>query len=308
VRLLPLLLCACYAEWGGRPNPDDGVPTPDDDSAVAADDDSVGDDDTTATIDGDGDGVPFPGDCDDADPDVAPGAPELCNGQDDDCDGEVDEGLLVPRWHDIDGDGYGAVGTEDLRCDGEPGWVVDGGDCDDSSVLVHPGATEDCNTRDDDCDGVADPDPTCPCPVLHWPDLRHPYMFCTTPQPWPDAQALCQLHGYELVTFDSQAELDWTTASAVSIAMDVPWWIGFTDEPAEGAWGWIDGSPPSFINWCPTEPNNGHGGECVATTIENCGMLNWGEGGCWNDYPCACATIYAICEGLSELRPDPPSP
>ncbi len=30
------------------------------------------------------------------------------------------------------------------------------GDCDDGHAAVHPGATETCNHRDDDCDGVVD--------------------------------------------------------------------------------------------------------------------------------------------------------
>ena len=30
---------------------------------------------------------------------------------------------------------------------------------------------------------------------------------------------------------------------------------------------------------------------------------DWGSGGCWNDYPCTCDTMYHICEGVSEGRP-----
>jgi len=32
-------------------------------------------------------------------------------------------------------------------------------------------------------------------------------------------------------------------------------------------------------------------------------MLNWGAGGCWNDYPCTCGLPWYVCEGLSEFRP-----
>ncbi|MFM2248996.1 MAG: hypothetical protein RL071_5071, partial [Pseudomonadota bacterium] len=52
---------------------------------------------------------------------------------------------------------------------------------------------------------------------------------------------------------------------------------------------------------CASEPNNGHGLECVPTTEEDCGVLGWQSGGCWNDYPCSCAAgqgqpYYSICE------------
>ena len=36
------------------------------------------------------------------------------------------------------------------------GWTVEEGDCDDADPAVHPGATETCNGKDDDCDGEAD--------------------------------------------------------------------------------------------------------------------------------------------------------
>lgn len=47
-----------------------------------------------------------------------------------------------PVEDDADGDGY----TES------------GGDCDDTDATVHPGATEICDDRDNDCDGVSDAD------------------------------------------------------------------------------------------------------------------------------------------------------
>ncbi len=38
------------------------------------------------------------------------------------------------------------------------GWTVEDGDCDDANDAVHPGATEVCNDRDDDCDAAVDED------------------------------------------------------------------------------------------------------------------------------------------------------
>ena len=51
--------------------------------------------------------------------------------------------LGLPDCQDSDGDGFGRY------CGGLP-------DCDDGAADAHPGATEQCNGRDDDCDGAID--------------------------------------------------------------------------------------------------------------------------------------------------------
>ena len=241
----------------------------DDDSTIPVDDDDSTADDDDATA-GDDDSA---GDDDDS----------TAGDDDDSTAGDDDDS--TPS--DFDGDGSPA-----------------GVDCDDADPNNYPGNTEVCDGQDNDCDGFADDTAVCPCPVEHWPDDLHPYMFCATETTWFDAQTDCGDSDYRLVTFDSEPELIWTTDTAISYASGQNWWIGFTDQAAEGTWLWEDGSPGTYIDWCGGEPNNSHGGECVGESAENCGMLNWGAGGCWNDYPCSCATIYRICEGVSELRPE----
>ena len=103
-------------------------------------------------------------DCDDADPTVHPGADEACNDRDDDCDHLVDEEPTVDplTWtFDGDNDGYGSDTTAVEQCvsPGE-GFVIEGGDCDDTEPEVYPGAPEWCNDRDDDCDDLVDDPPT----------------------------------------------------------------------------------------------------------------------------------------------------
>jgi formylglycine-generating enzyme required for sulfatase activity len=76
--------------------------------------------------------------------------------------------LLVPRFAspeqaastaassgclDEDGDGYGEG-------------CAKGPDCNDLEASVHPGATEACNGRDDDCNALVDDAPTCVAPKL----------------------------------------------------------------------------------------------------------------------------------------------
>lgn len=94
-------------------------------------------------------------DCDDTRAEVHPGATEVCDGLDDDCDGQGDE--AVGRWYaDADGDGYGDPATGEDTCSPAASSVADATDCDDADPLVNPGAPEECDLDDDNCDGRAD--------------------------------------------------------------------------------------------------------------------------------------------------------
>jgi hypothetical protein len=106
------------------------------------------------------------GDCDDTNPLVKPGGLEACNAKDDNCNGQVDEGLTtIMTWPDVDGDGYGAAnGTAVTGCPGG-NRAPNNLDCNDIDPALHPGATEICNFRDDDCDGQYDEGVTAKCGV-----------------------------------------------------------------------------------------------------------------------------------------------
>ncbi len=100
-------------------------------------------------------------DCNDASVTIHPHAVEACNGADDDCNGMDDEGLpLMSFFKDNDGDGFGSMasGTK-MACSlaqAGAGYVANNDDCNDAAGGVHPGVTEVCDGKDDDCDGVAD--------------------------------------------------------------------------------------------------------------------------------------------------------
>jgi hypothetical protein len=96
-------------------------------------------------------------DCDDTDASVHPGAAEVCNGKDDNCNGQVDEGLPKNAYYmDLDGDGYGDAKYTIQACSQPAGYVTNNTDCDDTNAAVHPGATEVCNEKDDNCNGQVD--------------------------------------------------------------------------------------------------------------------------------------------------------
>lgn len=131
-------------------------------------------------IDGDG----YQGqinDCNDMEQYIHPGQPEVCNGIDDDCDGFTDEGVISTFYRDSDNDGFGDPLNEVQACLLPPvGYIVRGGDCDDSNALIHPGVVESCDGIDADCSGgnadESDPDNdgllTCAdnCPTTPNPD------------------------------------------------------------------------------------------------------------------------------------------
>ncbi|MBM4394984.1 MAG: putative metal-binding motif-containing protein [Deltaproteobacteria bacterium] len=100
--------------------------------------------------------VPDGGDCDDGDDTINPAAIETCDLVDQDCDGKTDEGLRAPYWLDSDSDGYGNPSVRLDACTAPQGYIGNDLDCDDSDPAIRPGATEECDKKDNDCDAVVD--------------------------------------------------------------------------------------------------------------------------------------------------------
>lgn len=91
------------------------------------------------------------GDCNDEDATIYPGALEQCDGLDRSCDGLPSS---VVEWYgDGDGDGFGSGAASTTRtCTAPTGMVPQAGDCDDANASRFPGATEQCDLVDNDCD------------------------------------------------------------------------------------------------------------------------------------------------------------
>ena len=92
-------------------------------------------------------------DCDDDDATVYPDADEICDGQYDDCSSRFYDAESAPDDElDDDDDGYVACDLGSLTEWAGATKPTGGGDCDDTSRTVYPGAPERCDGRYDDCD------------------------------------------------------------------------------------------------------------------------------------------------------------
>lgn len=69
----------------------------------------------------------------------------------------IDDECDRPVYADSDHDGYGDKGDMQYSCMPPPsGYVTNADDCNDHDARVHPGAVENANNVDDDCDGNVD--------------------------------------------------------------------------------------------------------------------------------------------------------
>ena len=84
------------------------------------------------------------------------GSETSCDSLDNNCDSSVDEDLIETFYRDFDGDGYGDATNSIESCSLLSGYTTNQLDCDDEDADINPGATEICNSIDDDCDSNVD--------------------------------------------------------------------------------------------------------------------------------------------------------
>ena len=113
--------------------------------------------------------------------------------------------IFEDAYLDADGDGYGDDATRTRGCGIPADRVGTGGDCADTSAVVHPGATEVCGEpegyADEDCDGlidVLDTDWDASTGLPFWPDgdgdgvgVGEPTLGCVAPPGYGGADGDC---------------------------------------------------------------------------------------------------------------------
>ena len=110
--------------------------------------------------DPDGDGFWSDEDCDDNNSNIHPNALEICDGVDNNCNGEIDEGVTSTFYMDADEDGFGTESQSEEACSPSVGYASSAGDCDDQDESTYPSAPEQCDEKDNDCNGIIDDDLT----------------------------------------------------------------------------------------------------------------------------------------------------
>jgi len=93
---------------------------------------------------------------------------------------------------------------------------------------------------------------------------------------WAAAEATAVQLGGHLVSIEDAEENEWVRANVANFGgVDRRLWIGFNDVQVEGQFAWTDGTPTTYTNWNPGEPNNSGGIEDFTELL--------GSNGRWND-------------------------
>ncbi|XP_068210774.1 C-type lectin domain family 17, member A-like [Palaemon carinicauda] len=107
---------------------------------------------------------------------------------------------------------------------------------------------------------------------------------------YKDTIALCKSHGGDILMIDDCYTLglvyDFIDSQAVTAGKH--YWLGASDEQAEGIWKFVDNRPVPMGTpfWGTTEPNNG--------PTYNCAILHASYNHQWYDIPCT-GTYFPIC-------------
>ena len=75
---------------------------------------------------------------------------------------------------------------------------------------------------------------------------------------WPASEAEAISLGGHLASIDDAAEQSWAFSTFGTFAgVDRSLWIGFSDSVIKGTFLWVDGTPVTYTNWLPGDPDGG---------------------------------------------------
>ncbi|XP_074624200.1 uncharacterized protein LOC141882148 isoform X4 [Acropora palmata] len=118
---------------------------------------------------------------------------------------------------------------------------------------------------------------------------QHCYLFRDTyndRRTWTSARYMCLRQGANLLSITSKQELDFISHH-FSDNRHGQVWLGLNDRNIEAGYTWSDGSPVTFLNWYPGEPND-------VNNVENCAEM-YPVDTRWNDMKCTDLNGY-ICK------------
>lgn len=211
---------------------------------------------------------------------------------------------MAMLYYDGDGDGFGDPNMGAMMCVGTTKWVPDNTDCNDMAAYAHPGFGEQCDTIDNDCDGLIDEyhmvdNPTGCMDCTFHVFGGHLYYFCAKGMSWDAAEMFCAAHGLHLAKDDGQGEHAWLLQIIGDGGL---WWIGGNDKAEDGKFRWVSDNTavPYPGYWGVGQPDNAEwipfeGADCVVLVDSNGEVGPW-PGGRWSDGKCGESRRF-ICEG-----------
>ncbi len=158
-------------------------------------------------------------------------------------------------------------------------------DCDDTNASVFPGAAETCDSVDNNCSGLVDDAPNCPCPTELLGNTQ--VLLCDLPMPYNAAEKHCRARGAVLASAANEPELHELRRMASSHNKG-RWWLGANDRSSEGQFRWMDGSDVSDTLWAKGEPDN-------TACNQDCSILHDGSKPLLHDTHCG-QYLPFICE------------